>query len=189
MLDKPEVKGGPTLNQALAARRSVRSYGRRALTREETSQLLWAAQGVTSPDGWRTAPSAGGTQPLELHLLTSSGVFRYDPGKHQLERLADDDRRARLSDAALGQRCVREAPAVFVIAGVISRTSWKYGERAERYVAIEAGAAGQNLLLQAAALNLGAVYIGAFHDREVVEIAELPDKAVPYGVIPVGAKR
>ncbi|MFX0072982.1 MAG: nitroreductase family protein, partial [Candidatus Hermodarchaeota archaeon] len=45
-------------------RRSIRDYSGEALTLQEISQLLWAAQGITDPNGWRTAPSAGGLYPL-----------------------------------------------------------------------------------------------------------------------------
>ena len=62
----------------------------------------------------------------------------------------------------------------------------KYGARAERYVLIEAGHAGQNLLLQASALGLGAVPTGAFDDARITELIGLPAGAEPLYLIPVG---
>jgi len=99
------------------------------------------------------------------------------------------DLRNTLSKAALGQNCIGEAPAVFVIAAVYERTSRKYGNRAERYVKMEAGHAGQNLLLQAVSLGLGAVPVGAFQDEQVQQALHLPVNHEPLYLIPVGWKR
>jgi SagB-type dehydrogenase family enzyme len=75
---------------------------------------------------------------------------------------------------------------VFVIAAEYARTEARYGDRAERYVHLEAGHAAQNLLLQAVALGLGAVPIGAFDDAAVQEVLGLPTEWVPLYLIPVG---
>ena len=185
-LPQPEVTGGGSLAEALARRRSVREYQPLPLDMADISQLLWAAQGVTSNTGQRTAPSAGGLHPLELYVITEGGRYHYDPNGHQLDVLGEDDVRRELSRAALSQEAVEEAAAVFVVAAVYSRTEQKYGERAERYVKLEAGHVAQNLLLQAASLGLGAVPIGAFHDDEVREVLDLPSDHQPLYLIPVG---
>jgi SagB-type dehydrogenase family enzyme len=70
---------------------------------------------------------------------------------------------------------------------VYTRTAQKYGEqRGTRYVHLEAGQAAQNLLLQAAAMGLGAVPIGAFHDEEVQQALGLLADHQPLYLIPVG---
>ena len=96
---------------------------------------------------------------------------------------------ASLSDAALGQGCVREAPAVVIITAVYERIERKYGSRGERYVKIEVGHAAQNILLQAVSLGLSAVPVGAFHDEKVRRILSLPDDHKPLYLIPVGHGR
>ncbi|MCP5120583.1 MAG: SagB/ThcOx family dehydrogenase [bacterium] len=185
-LPPPETSGGGSLTEALASRRSNREFQPVPLELEQISQLLWAAQGITSIAGQRTAPSAGGLYPLELYVVTILGHYHYDPERHQLEVLGEDDVRRELSRAALSQESVQEAPAVFIIAGVYSRTEQKYGDRAERYVKLEAGHAAQNLLLQAVSLGLGAVPIGAFSDDDVQELLRLPNDHEPLYLIPVG---
>jgi SagB-type dehydrogenase family enzyme len=185
-LPDPDTQGGGSLAEAMATRRSVRAYSTEPLSLAEIGQLLWAAQGITSDVGQRTAPSAGGTYPLEAYLVTADGVFRYLPHEHHLERLAQGDQRPELSQAALSQAWVEEAAAVFVLAAVYERTEQRYGDRAQRYVEIEVGHAAQNLLLQATALGLGAVPVGAFHDDEVMQVLELPCDHRPLYVIPVG---
>jgi SagB-type dehydrogenase family enzyme len=95
-----------------------------------------------------------------------------------------------LYEAALRQESVRQSPAVFIVAAVYERTEQKYGtERGPRYVHMEAGHAAQNLLLEAVALGLGAVPIGAFQDEEIQQALGLPADHQPLYLIPVGHPR
>ncbi len=191
-LPPPGTEGKGTLEDALAHRRSLRSFADAPLDLSQVSRLLWAVQGVTSADGRRTAPSAGALYPLEVYLVAGrvdglpAGVFRYVPLRHQLVRILEGDRRKALAGAAWGQEWVRNAPAVLVLAGVVERTARKYGSRAERYVAIEVGAAAQNALLEAVSLGLGAVFVGAFDDGKVSAAVGLGQKERPFALLPVG---
>ena len=179
-----------SLEAALQARRSVREFGAEPLTASQIGQLLWAAQGTAHGNGARTAPSAGALYPLEIYAVTDASVERYEPGDHALVRVRDDDRRAVLRDAALDQDCVREAPLSIVVTGVFARTAVKYGQaRAERYVHLEAGHAAQNVLLQAVALGLGAVAVGAFDDRRVQQALDLPRDHEPLYLLCIGPPR
>jgi SagB-type dehydrogenase family enzyme len=186
-LPAPRKTHGLSLEEAIERRRSVREFSDVALTDAEHGQLLWAAQGVTHRRmGLRAAPSAGALYPLEAYLVTGSGVFHYEPRAHQLRQTVSGDVRKALSDAALRQEAVRDAPAVIVLAGVYERTAKKYGARAERYVLMEAGHAAQNLLLQAVSLGLAAVPIGALDDDEVQRSLNLPKNHRPLYLLPVG---
>jgi SagB-type dehydrogenase family enzyme len=151
-LPAPERKGRMSLEEALAARRSVREFRREPITDGELSQLLWAAEGITSPDGLRTAPSAGALYPLEVWVATASGFFHYEPHQQRLTRHLERDLRPDIHRAALRQEAILQAPVVLVIAAVYERTAQKYGEqRTPRYVHMEAGHSAQNLLLEAVA--------------------------------------
>ncbi len=186
-LPTPALSGPMPLEEALARRRSVREFDTIPLTRAELGQLLWAAQGITDERGFRTAPSAGALYPLEIYAVTADGVFHYEPQGHRLSQVSAGDARQALQQAALDQTAVGRAPAVFVIAAVYERTARKYGaERSPRYVHLEAGHAAQNLLLEAVALGLGAVPIGAFDDREVQQVLGLPADHEPLYLIPTG---
>ena len=183
----PRLDGQKSLESLLATRRSVREFKDTPLTVPEMGQLLWAAQGVTNSRGFRTAPSAGALYPLELYVATAEGTFHYQPPSHSLTVMGQDDARTSLYNAALRQEAVQQAPAVFVVTVVYQRTVQKYGEeRSPRYVHLEAGHAAQNLLLQAVALDLGAVPIGAFDDEGVQEALGLPGDHQPLYLIPVG---
>lgn len=186
-LPPPRARGTLTLEETLAQRRSVREFKDTPLTLAELGQLLWAAQGITHPAGLRAAPSAGALYPLEVYAVTRDAVYRYDPAAHRLIVHTRGDARAALYAVALMQDSILRAPATLVIAAVYARTSKKYGEeRTPRYVALEAGHAAQNVLLQAVALDLGAVPIGAFLDDRVQQVLALPRDHQPLYLIPVG---
>ncbi len=185
-LPEPISSGEMSLEETLATRRSVRQYTSQPLTDVEISQLLWAAQGITREGRGRTAPSAGGLYPLEIYLVTARGVSHYRPESHDLEVMSSEDVRVPLFRVALSQEAVRDAPAVFVVTAVFQRTAVKYGDRAVRYVHLEAGHAAQDLLLEAVALGLGGVPIGAFDDGGVQGVLGLPQDHEPLYIIPVG---
>lgn len=188
-LPTPRLKGAMSLEETLAQRRSVREYANEDLSPAEISQLLWAAQGITHPAGLRTAPSAGALYPLEVYSVLRDGVYHYEPATHQLRARARGDLRQPLFVACLEQESVKVAPVNIVIAVVYERLAVKYGNRAPRYAHIEVGHAAQNVLLQAVALNLGAVPIGAFYDDQVKRALNLPADHEPLYVIPVGRRR
>ncbi len=188
-LPKPPFSKTLSIEEALEKRRSVRRFAQRPLTEMEISRLLWAAQGITGGGRGRTAPSAGALYPLEAFIVLTEGVYRYDPEIHELRIHRKGDFLGQLSAAALGQASVREAPAVIVLAAVYERVTGKYGKRGERYVLLEAGHAAQNIHLQAAALGLGSVPVGAFQDRAVQSALELPPNEEPLYLIPVGEPR
>lgn len=186
-LPAPECKGGMSLEEALAVRRSVREFTLEPITHRELSQLLWAGQGTTSSDGLRTAPSAGALYPLEVWVANASGFYHYEPHEHELTQHLEGDLRPDICRAALMQEVIVHAPAVFVMAAVYERTAHKYGDqRTPRYIHMEAGHAAQNLLLEAVALGLGGVLIGAFNDSEVERVLSLPAYQKPLYLIPVG---
>ena len=191
-LPAPQPDGPVSVEKAIQGRRSVREYSEEPLTLVELGRLLWAAQGVTSDRGGRAAPSAGGTYPLEVYAAAAMvtglrpGVYHYLPQEHALETLSAVDIRGRLMEASLGQACVGDGAVDIIIAAVYERTTERYGERGVRYVHLEAGHAAQNLCLQAVALGLGAVTVGAFSDEQVQSAAGLPAGEQPLYVIPVG---
>ena len=187
-LPAPRTTGGIPLDQALGARRSVRAFASTPLTWSEIGQLLWAAQGITHDEGKRTAPSAGATYPLELYVATADGLFRYQPNGHNVTRIMARDVRRDIRRAA-GEQDAINAPAVFAFAAVPARTAARYGDRAMRYVQIEIGHAAQNLLLEAVALGLGAVPVGAFSDADLHRVLGLPADRVALYLVPVGHVR
>ncbi len=193
-LPEPRYESETSVEEALLQRRSIRAYSGENLTIEEVSQLLWAAQGITASWGGRTAPSAGALYPLELYVVIGTvdgiddGVYRYRPQEHELEKVKDGDVQAELADAALGQECIQDAAINIVFTAVYERTTGKYWERGIRYVYMEAGHAAQNVYLQADALGLGTVTIGAFSDSDVTDVVGVQEHENPLYIMPVGRK-
>jgi SagB-type dehydrogenase family enzyme len=191
-LPKPKYDSNVSIEKALFERRSTREYKDQPLNLTDLSQLLWAAQGITDPKGLRTAPSAGALYPLKVYVVVgdviniSDGIYRYDPGEHELLRIAEGDHRKELYEAALRQDSIRDGKMVIVLSAIYETTASKYGERGKIYVHMEAGHAAQNICLQAVSLNLGVVTVGAFSDEPVKEVMKMPMDETPLYLIPVG---
>jgi SagB-type dehydrogenase family enzyme len=185
-LPQPNRDGSVSLERAIATRRSWRDFLPQSLTLEQISQLTWAAQGQDAHSHYRTTPSAGATYPLELFVVTSDGLFCYLPAKHSLEKLTGQDLRASLTSAAWGQEFIEAAPLTLVFTAEFSRTTNHYGKRGIRYVYMEAGHAAQNVHLQAEALGLGSVAVGAFDDASVSKVLSLPKSLEPIYMVTVG---
>jgi len=200
ILPAPATDGAMSVEQALAIRRSRRQFQNRPISMEQLSQILWAAYGVTLPlpnhpelrGGLRTTPSAGAMYPLEFYVVVGNvqglepGVYRYVSGEHKLVRTMAGDLRRELSDAALGQVMIREAPVTLVFSAVFERMTRRYGPRGRRYVYIEIGHASQNVYLQVEALGLGTCAIGAFVDSRVSQVLQLPANEEPLYLMPIG---
>ena len=200
ILPSPKTEGKVSVEEALANRRSHRRFQDRELSAEQLSQILWSAYGITAPNdrpflrgGFRTAPSAGALYPFEIYVVVGKvkgvepGVYRYIAHGHTIVRTIDADIREELCAAALGQKMVNEAPVTVFYSAIFSRMTNKYGERGrERYVCMDLGHSAQNVYLQAEALGLGTCAIGAFIDRQVSQILQLPEEEEPLYLMPVG---
>jgi len=193
-LPTPHYDSQISVEQALRTRRSVREYSQEPLVLAEVSKLLWAAQGLSGTRGLRTAASAGALYPLELYVLAGNveglpkGLYHYKPQDHSLILIDAKDKRRALFEAALQQEAVKDAAIVFVISGIYERTTVKYGLRGIRYVHIDVGHVSQNVYLQAEALGLGTVFIGAFHEPDIKALLQMKEEEVPLGLMPVGKK-
>jgi SagB-type dehydrogenase family enzyme len=177
------------IEECIEARRSVRSFKDQELSLGHISNILWAAQGITEDRyGFRTVPSAGATYPLEIFIAKKDGLFRYIPHSHALKQESDKDLRPVIATAALGQNFIANAGAVIVITAIFNRTTNRYGNRGKKYVYIEAGHSAQNIHLEAVALGLGSVPIGAFRDDDLSKLLKLENEE-PLYIIPVGHPR
>jgi SagB-type dehydrogenase family enzyme len=193
-LPSPIMRGKLSLEQAIQKRRSIRRFKAEPLTVEQLSQLLWSAQGITDTGGRRAVPSAGATYPLEVFIVVgehgvqnlAAGIYHYDTGNHSLNLHQIGDFRQELADTALGQSSISRCPVAMIICAIHPRTAYRYGRRGERYVHMEVGHVGQNVSLQAVALGLGTVMVGAFEDEEVRTVLKLEEQIKPLYIIPVG---
>jgi len=192
-LPVPAIEGKVSVEEAIKKRRSRRNFKDKALNLSQISQILWSAQGITEEKGYkRAAPSAGALYPLEIYLVVKkvekleTGVYHYNPANHSVDLLLRGNYQTSLARACLGQMFIADAPISIVITAQYKRTTGKYGERGIRYVHIEVGHVGQNICLQATALGLGTVPVGAFRDEQVSKVLNLPEEYKPLYVLPIG---
>lgn len=174
------------MEQALAERRSVRAFTSQPLSGVQVAQLLWAAQGENRP-GRRTAPSAGALYPVTAYAVSGDEVLQYLPAGHRARSWRQPGVQHDLAEASTGgPDVVLGAPVVLVLTVTPSRSRAKYGSRGLRYADLEAGDAAENVLLQAVALDLGAVVVGGFDDDAVARALTLPGGEEPRYLVPVG---
>ena len=156
-LPPPVKDGAVSLEKAIALRRSVRGFVSEPLAQYQLAQILWAAQGITDVRRRRRAvPSAGATYPLKIFIACGkngvegvpAGIYQYSADTHSLIPRYQADVRLDLAQAALNQEFISEAPLIIVICAVYEWTETSYGKRAERYVHMEVGHAGQNIYLR-----------------------------------------
>jgi SagB-type dehydrogenase family enzyme len=192
-LPPPLLDGDKSLEACLHRRRSVRDFSDLPISAAQLSQLLWSAQGITGQaNRKRTPPSAGGLHPLETTVAVGNvegfepGLFRYSATSHSLSLVIKGDVRMALGKAAVGQTWLAGASVVVVFAAIYERTTVKYGDRGIRYVHMDSGFAAENLHLQAVALGLGTVIMGAFVDAEVHQAARLASNEKPLLILPIG---
>lgn len=189
-LPPPALSGPMSFEETIKQRRSTREFTGELLSLAEIGQLCWAGQGMTDQKAkLRAVPSAGALYPIELYVVIADEISHYLPREHSLECHLKGDYRERLRRAALDQEVVGKTPVCMVITAIVERTAGKYRDRAERYCFIEAGHVAQNILLQATALRLGGVPVGAFNDEGVAEALKLPKSHRVVYLLPIGHRR
>lgn len=196
ILPKAIEKTNFSIEEVIALRRSIREYLNKPLQLKDLAQILWAAQGITEPSlGLRSAPSAGATYPLEVYILSKNvenlkkGIYKYLPFYHALKVIREGDYSYDLYQACLYQDWVLNAAANIIITAIYERTTYRYGTRGIRYVHMEAGHVGQNIYLQATALKIGTVAIGAFYDEEVENIIQASHQEKVIYIFPLGYRK
>ena len=182
LIDLPDPQKLELVNsnflELLAQRQTVRDYAVKEISLQELSLLLWATQGVREvtnfPVTKRIVPSAGSRHAFETYLLINqvaglqSGCYRYVALQHKLYRLSAPENISQiLTDACGGQKQVLQSAVTFFWAAVPFRMSWRYSERAYRYLYLDAGHVCQNLYLAAEAIQCGVCAIAAYDDDAV----------------------
>ena len=96
-LPEPLKRREISLEETIDRRRSRRNFTDQALSLNQVSQVLWAAQGITDKNkDLRSAPSAGALHPLEIYLVAreggveslAPGVYHYQPAGPSAPALA-----------------------------------------------------------------------------------------------------
>ncbi len=155
--------GGMPLMEALAKRATSRAFDAKPLTAQQLADALWAALGVTRSDGKRTAPTSRDRREMEVYVLRSSGVSRYDASAHRLVPVASGDLRAVQS----AQDFVHDAPVTFVYVADLSKMSDGSRAAKEATASFDTGFVSQNVYLWCVSEGL-ATGVRSWVDRDVL---------------------
>lgn len=177
------------LQRTILRRRSTRAYSGDGLTLDELKALLdftyqpqsYFYQSLdTAPDYFdlnliSTFVAVSGVQHLE------EGCYFYATSAQELRQIRFKNFREELHFLALNQDLARDAAAVVFHTADLPTAIARYGDRAYRYLHLDAGHLGQRLNLAAIQLNLGASGIAGFFDDYVNEVLGIPEgEAVLY---------
>lgn len=153
-LPAPDIKGSITLKQALANRKSSRTYADREISDQHISNILWCANGVNRPaNGLRTAPSAMNKQDIKIYVIRKSGVWLYNAGKHSLEPIASGDFRS----MAGTQSFAATAPLNLIFVSERGKFTQGSEEAIITMSSLDAGFCSQNVYLYCAGEGLATV--------------------------------
>ncbi len=191
-LPDPSVSGGTSLTDSINSRRSRREFADSSVSLADLSQLLWSAQGVTDENGHRAAPSAKGAYPYTIYIVArdvdglDAGFYQYMPEDNKLGDLGMANAGDLLNSAGV-QAGAQNSPAVLLLVAQPAKMLEKFPDNDPmENVYLEAGHIGQNLYLQAEALNMSTVVMGGFDSAKVGEVMGLDNNEVTVYVVPVG---
>jgi SagB-type dehydrogenase family enzyme len=189
-LPAPQIESTVSLEEALSRDNPIGHYTELPLTVSDISQLLWAAQDITSDEGDRTTPSISSTYPLALYLITGnvtdlkSGNYLYLPAEHELAIVKDGNF---IEETGLLTEQTANSAVYIIVAADFEEPSDIPNED-ERLVYLEAGRAAQNIHLQATSLGLGTVITVNFIEEQVESAAGIPPYLKIIYIMPVGGK-
>jgi Nitroreductase len=152
-LPEPKKSGGMPVMEALQKRHSSRAFLDRALSAETLSSLLWAANGISRPDGRRTAPTAINVQDTDVYAILATGAYLYDAKANALTLAASGDHRA----LAGKQDFVKTAPVNLIFVQDRKRLGERLEGDKELFAGVHAGAICQNVYLFCASEGLACV--------------------------------
>lgn len=179
-LAEPDLLPDKEINflEMVELRSTMRQYDENeALSNKELSYLLWCTQGIkmiTPAKTIRNVPSAGGRNALETFLYIrrvegiKAGLYRFLPIEHKLLLISDDPEiESKICGEFSTVGVANKAAVVFIWAAVYERMACMFGERAYRYIYLDAGHVGQNLYLAGQTLGLKTCALGAFDDEQL----------------------
>ena len=170
------------LVDAIKKRKSIRDFDDKPVSKDILSYLLWSCTGIVRQEHgyqFRSAPSAGALYPIETYLVVNNveelqeGMYHYGISGHELEVLKKGSFGEAVCRAGLDQVMCAESSVVFIWSAIFDRSKFKYGQRAYRYVYLDAGHIAENLALAAVSIGLGSCQIGALYDDEVNDLIDI----------------
>ena len=183
-LPKPNLNRNSEVMEAFANRHSTREYAAKALTLNDLSDLLWAANGINRPEeGKRTAPSAMNKQDVDVYVVLPEGTYLYDAKAHQLNLVAEGDHRGAVAG---GQAFVKSAPVSLLLVSDLSRLGDAKNTHTLLMGAVDAGIVSQNISIFCSAAKLATVPRASMDTAKLKSVLKLTDTQLPLMNHPVG---
>ena len=183
-LPKPNLNRNSEVMEAFANRHSTREYAAKALTLNDLSDLLWAANGINRPEeGKRTAPSAMNKQDVDVYVVLPEATYLYDAKAHQLNLVAEGDHRGAVAG---GQAFVKSAPVSLLLVSDLSRLGDAKNTHTQLMGAVDAGIVSQNISIFCSAAKLATVPRASMDKAKLKSVLKLTDTQLPLMNHPVG---
>lgn len=183
-LPKPNLNRNSEVMEAFANRHSTREYAAKALTLNDLSDLLWAANGINRlEEGKRTAPSAMNKQDVDVYVVLPEATYLYDAKAHQLNLVAEGDHRGAVAG---GQAFVKSAPVSLLLVSDLSRLGDAKNTHTQLMGAVDAGIVSQNISIFCSAAKLATVPRASMDTAKLKSVLKLTDTQLPLMNHPVG---
>jgi SagB-type dehydrogenase family enzyme len=176
----------PSIGPVIRRRRSCRAFGRHPLPLPRLAGILKSSYAPVLPYLRGSVPLLADRSLIDPTMVTTfiaatrveglpAGVYRYDTEGSSLHLRREGDFGTEIWNLCLGQDLGRHAAvAVFHVADLPACVN-RYGDRAYRFLHIDAGHIGERINLAAVARDVGVTGIGGFFDEEVNALLDLPD--------------
>ncbi len=163
------------ISDILVARRTKRVFDKK-ISENQLSSLLYYSIGESDKEygdgrGMRVYSSGGARFPLEFYIFVfkkieniETGIYHYNITEHGLTLLKKMDFDDEFLQNIVIYDFARTASFAVIFTAVFERSSYKYRERAYRYIMLEAGGVMQNFSLYAEVLGIGALSMGGVID-------------------------
>lgn len=182
-LNAPNKNSGPSIMKVLNDRHSDREFAAEQIKAQDLSDLLWAANGISRPDGKRTAPSAKDARDVDVYVIMAEGAYLYDAQAHQLTPVSKGDHRAAVAGP---QDFVKSAPLCIVLATDLSRLGDANAEQTKLMGAVDVGIVCQNINIACAGLGLSTVPRATMDKAALKKALNLKDSQLLLMNNPVG---
>ena len=166
----PQTSGGRSIMECLAMRQSSKTFisGKR-LSKQQISNILFAAGGINRSNGKLTIPTARNLQNQSIYAFLPDGVYIYRPHSHTLELVQQGN----FMEQCGRQSYHRNASMILIY---VSDMSVIGGNEVGNAMCsgTHAGSSAQNVYLYAASENLGTVICGNFDEKKLADLLNLP---------------
>ena len=186
-------------DEIIERRRSTRVFSGQTLGLDYLARVLLSGNGVTHSKGayeMRSAPSAGALYPIDIYVIAyrvdslEKGLYHFQVQDSSLALIKAGDFNEDIYRACNNQKTVGFSPATLILTARFDRSTIKYADRGYRYCYMESGAIAENVHIQAEALGLGTVIVGAFNDDAVSGLLDVDGVSeAPMIIMPLGWPR